>query len=345
MQNTGHNNVVAPASRARLYYTIAGAAALYIALSVYLYQPYFKYFKSMRYLVVAGSVCGALGCFVLSRRWVSAFGALLFAGAVYGFCPFALGFAAYHPFAILPLAALPWLFCPAVFWSKHHSKKLPTTIASAALSILPFGVIILFFRLCAHTRFGPLFPMPLHTKLHLADALGLVVPMALKPHEFTFGFYQVPLIIGLMGLFMYLAVHRIRVMIVVAAGLVLACTGPVLQTPPIVWALIPALYCSVLIGLAAQALVLTGPADRKWILLCLVTAAVLALVTIPGALKSSAAYEASAKMYVLAAVLMAGIFFITKAGRRWHLLRWLLLSAGLGLDIVLGARFIVDKVF
>ena len=108
MQNNRHNNIAAPAGRARLYYTTAGAAVLYIALGIYLYQPHFKHFKPLQYLVVAGPVCAALGCFVLSRRWISAFGALLFAGAAYGFSPFALGFAAYHPSASYPL---PFVSC------------------------------------------------------------------------------------------------------------------------------------------------------------------------------------------------------------------------------------------
>jgi hypothetical protein len=342
MQNDSQKNV---AGRTRLYCTISTAAALYIALSVYLYEPYFKYFSPQRYLVVAGSICGALGCFVLSRRWISAFGALLFAGTIYGFSPFALGFAAYHPSAALPLAILPWLFCPAAFWSVQKNKTFLTAVISAALSLLPFLVILLFFWLCAQPGLGPLFPLPLHIKLHFADVLGLVAPLALNPHEFTFGFYHVPLIVGLMGLFMYLAVHRIKVIIIVAAGLVLAFAGPVLQTPPVVWALIPALYCSVLIGLGTQGLALAGPADTKWILLCLVTAAALALVTILPALKSPGAFLTSAKMYVLACVLTGSIFFITKAGCRWRWLRWVLLCAGLGVDILLGARFIVDKIF
>lgn len=276
---------------------------------------------------------------------MNAFGALLFAGALYGFSPFALGFAAYHPSAILPLAILPWLFCPAVFWPAQKNRTLLTAIASAVLSLLPFVVIALFFWLCAQPGLGPLFPLPLDTKLHFADVLGLVAPLAFEPHEFTFGFYHVPLVVGLMGLFMYLAVHRIKVIIIVAAGLVLAFAGPVLQTPPVVWALIPALYCSVLIGLGLQALALAGRADTKWILLCLAAAAVLALVTILPALKSPVAFLTPAKMYVLACVLTGSIFFITKAGCRWHPLRWVLLYAGLGVDILLGARFIVDKIF
>jgi len=342
MQNSSQNN---GAARARQYCTIAAAAGLYIALGAYLYAPYFKHFKSMQYLVAAGSASAALGCFVLSRRWINAFGALLFAGALYGFGPFALGFAAYHPSAVIPLAILPWLFCPAAFWSVRKNKTFLTAVISAALALLPFLVIILFFRLCAQPGLGPLFPLPLDTKLHPADVLGLVAPLALKPHEFTFSFYHVPLVVGMMGLFMYLAVHRIKVMIIVAAGLVLAFSAPVLQTPPIVWALIPALYGSVLVGSGTQGLSLAGQTDKKWILLCLAAAAALALVTTLSALKAPDAFLTSAKMYALACVLTACIFFITKAGCRWRTLRWIVLCAGLGIDILLGARFVVDKIF
>ena len=342
MPNSRQKNVVADKMH---YCTIAAAAGLYIALCAYLYAPYFKHFKSLQYLVVAGSVCGALGCFVLSRRWINSFAALLFAGTLYGFSPFALGFAAYHPSAVIPLAILPWLFCPAAFWSVRKNKTFLTAVISAALALLPFLVILLFFRLCALTRFGPLFPMPLDAKLEPSDVLGLVAPLALKPHEFTFGFYHVPLVVGMMGLFMYLAVHRIKVMIIVAAGLVLAFSAPVLQTPPIVWALIPALYGSVLVGAGTQGLSLAGQTDKKWILLCLAAAATLALLTTLPALKSPAAFGTSAEMYGLACVLIGGIFFIAKAGCRWRPLRWILLCAGLGIDVLVGARFVVDKIF
>jgi len=333
------------AARAKQYCTTAAAAVLYIAFSVYLYGPYFENFKPLQYLFVVGGAGGALGCFTLSRRWISAFGGLLFAGAAYGFSPFAFGFAAYHPSAVIVLAAVPWLFCPAAFWKARKDKSALTTIASTALALPPFLIIPLFFWLCAQPGLGPFFPVPLDAKLQPSDVLGLIAPLALKPHEFIFGFYHVPLVVGLMGLFMYLAVHRIKVMIIVAAGLVLAFAPAVMQTPPVVWALIPALYFSVLVGLGLQGLVLAGRVDRKWILLCVGVSAALALLTTPAALKSPAAFGTSAKMYGLACVLTACIFFITRAGCRWRPLRWILLCAGLGVDILLSARLIVDKIF
>ena len=331
--------------RKSLYAGIPVAMLLYIALSICLYQPYLKHFKPAQYIVLANSVVAATGCFILSRRWISAFLASLFAGAIYGFSPFALGFAAYHPSAGLPLAVLPWLFCPAVYWAAHRNKTFLTTITSAVLSLLPFLAIALFFWLCAQPHLGPLFPLPKHTKLHLADIAGLAAPLALKPHKFTFGFYHVPVVVGLMGLFMYVAVHRIKVMIIVAAGLVLALTRPILQTPPIVWALIPMLYCSVLIGLGLQALTLAGQTDRKWILPCLITAAALTLVTILPAIKFPSAFKTSAQMYILTCVLMSSIFFMAKSGYRWRPLRWALLCSALAVDILLSARYIVNGIF
>ena len=145
--------------------------------------------------------------------------------------------------------------------------------------------------------------------------------------------------------FMYVAVHRIKVMIKVAAGLVLALTRPILQTPPIVWALIPMLYCSVLIGLGLQALTLAGQTDRKWILPCLITAAALTLVTILPAIKFPSAFKTSAQMYILTCVLMSSIFFMAKSGYRWRPLRWALLCSALAVDILLSARYIVNGIF
>jgi hypothetical protein len=328
-----------------LYYKTFAALAAYLALSVYLYRPYFEHFTGMRYAVIFNSACAATGCFVLSRRWISAFAASLFAGAVYGFSPFALGFSAYHSSAGLPLAIMPWLFCPAVYWATQKNRTGWTAMASAVLSLLPFIVIVLFFVLCSQSCFGPLFALPKYLKLELDDIVGLAIPLALRPHEFTFGFYHVPLVVGLMGLCMYVAIHRIKVMIIVAVGLALAFAGPILQTPPVVWALIPALYFSVLIGLGMQGLVLAGEADSKWILLCLIVAAVLAGVAILPPFRFPETFKLSTIMYLIACVLTGSIFFTAKSGYRWHPVRWFFLCVGLGFDILVSACYIVDRIF
>ena len=90
------------------------AATIYAGFAVYLYQPYFKRFGALQYLVVVNSCLAACGCYVLSRRWVESFAGSLFAGAIYGFGPFTLGMAKFHPAAGLLVAIIPLLFWPAV---------------------------------------------------------------------------------------------------------------------------------------------------------------------------------------------------------------------------------------
>ena len=116
----------------------AAAAVMYAGFAIYLYQPYFKYFDALRYLLVVNVCLASLGCFVLSRRWVGAFAGSFFAGAMYGFGPFALGLAGCHPTAGLLAATVPWLFCPAAFGPKGRWRWL-----RVPLSALPFLATLL----------------------------------------------------------------------------------------------------------------------------------------------------------------------------------------------------------
>jgi hypothetical protein len=52
----------------------------------------------------------------------------------------------------------------------------------------------------------------------------------------------------------------------------------------------------------------------------------------------------TAKMYVLGAITVAIFFFTARAKLRMHLLKVGLLCVTMGLDIFLGARFIVDMI-
>lgn len=58
------------------------AAIIYAGFAVYLYQPHFKNFDKQQYLLLVNVCAASLGCFVLSRRWVGAFGGSFFAGAL-----------------------------------------------------------------------------------------------------------------------------------------------------------------------------------------------------------------------------------------------------------------------
>jgi len=181
------------------YTTFAIAAAVYAAFAVYLYHPYFRGFRSPRIqdLFVANVFLASLGCYVLSRRWVAGFAESFFAGAIYGFGPFALGLAKFHPTTGILFAAIPWLFCPAVFGPKGKYKPL-----RILLSLLPFLAIVLFFQLSA--RFG-LYPIPIKLKLHGADLAGLLAPLVATKRNMTLvGFYHIPIASLVMGLSMLL---------------------------------------------------------------------------------------------------------------------------------------------
>lgn len=118
----------------------AASAVVYICFAIYLYQPHFSTFKKLQFLILVNVCLASLGCFVLSRRWVPGFLGQLFAGATYGFGPFMLGLAGYHPSVGFLSAMIPWLFSPAVFGPKGKWQWLRVPLA-----ILPFSAILLFF--------------------------------------------------------------------------------------------------------------------------------------------------------------------------------------------------------
>jgi hypothetical protein len=53
----------------------------------------------------------------------------------------------------------------------------------------------------------------------------------------------------------------------------------------------------------------------------------------------------AAKMYILGAITVAIFFFTARAKMSAHMLKVALLCATMGLDIFLGARFVVDRIF
>ena len=348
MKKTDYISTQSPSKTSGIYLKLCAAAIIYTLLAIYIYQPYLADFKPRQFLIILNSIIAALGCFVLTRRWLTSFWASIFAGAIYGFSPFALGFAAYHPFAGISLAMTGWLFCPAAFWTdwtRLSRNNFQAKIITTFLSILPFLIIGLFFWTLAHRQVGPFFPLPKNLKLYLLNMTGLVVPLAMEPHNFIFGFYHIPTIVGLMGFFIYFSSRRTGALIIALAGLFLAAYDSILQVSPIVWALIPMLFCSVMTGLGTQAIAWAGQNDRKWILICTVIAVALAAATYYLSFRFHSPYLEAAKMYTTAAVLMATIFFMAKAKVRWHFLRWLILCTALGIDILAGAKAIVDQIF
>jgi len=328
---------------------LAAAAGIYAAFAVYLYLPQLKNFDRLQYLLLVNACLASLGCFVLSRRWVGAFWGSFFAGAVYGFGPFTLWLSGYHEAVGLLAATIPWLFCPAAFGPKTgHQLK------AALLSVLPFLVILLFFQTAAYFH---LFPIPISTKLHLADLAGLLAPLVAVERSMSLvGFYHVPIAAMIMGFSMLLAARRLGIMAIAAIGVILAFCDSFLNISPIIWLTISILSCSVLIGVGMQGLILAGYADRKWLLLIAMVLLVLALA---GLLLATKYYDMfagfgakyakllvqTAKMYILAAIAVGVIFFMARAKlhtHSWQAVRWIILSCAVAIDIFLAARTIVD---
>jgi len=332
---------------ARTFHKPFAATIIYVAFAVYLYQPQFKKFDAVHYLVIVNISLACLGCFMLSRRWVATFAGSFFAGAIYGFGAFSLGLAKFHPTAGLLAAGIPWLFWPASSITKTKWRWL-----SWPLSALPFLAIILFFQLSDHYR---LFAVPIRAKLHLADLAGLVAPLVMAQRSNAMvGFYHVPIAALVMGFAMLVAARRLGIIVIFCLGVILAFCEPLYRVSPIMWFTVPVLCCSILIGAGMQGLALAGYSDRKWILLAMAVSGILAIVTLLLATKyfqvfaglgSEAAklFTESAKMYILGTIATAIIFFLARTKLRVSVLRWILLSSAMAIDIFCSARFIVDK--
>ncbi|MHC4457370.1 MAG: hypothetical protein ACYS0I_09810 [Planctomycetota bacterium] len=326
----------------------AVAAAIYASFAVYLYQPYLKNFNQLQYLIMTNVCLAALGSFILSRRWVASFAGSLFAGAIYGFGPFTLGLAKFHPTAGAIVAAVPWLFCPAAYASRLKWRWL-----SWPLSALPFLAIVLFFQISERWR---LFAVPIQTKLNPNDLAGLLAPLVMAERGVTVvGFYQVPIAALMVGFFVLLVARRLNILIIFAIGTVLAFCNPVLAVSPMIWLTIPVLICSILIGAGLQGFAWAGTRDKKSLLIITVIMGLLAIVTLLMAGKYFQVFAGladkyanllfeTAKMYLLGAVAVGIIFFIVRAKFRVTALRLIIMCSAMAVDIFLGARFIVDKI-
>jgi hypothetical protein len=326
------------------------AAAVYVGLAIYLYRPHFEDFRRWEYLLALNPCLAALGAYVLSRRWVSAFVGSLFAGVIYGFGPFALALANFHPTIGLLAASIPWLFCPAAFGARTKWRRV--TWLSVAL---PFLAILLYFQVSVHYR---LFPASTQARLRPGDLPSLLAPLVVveEHSDATLtGFYHVPIAALFMGLAMLVMARRISIMAIFVLGIVLACSKSYLNVSPLIWLAIPMLCCSVLIGVGAQGLASAGFADRKWVLLAAAIMAILAIVALFLATKYFQTFlglgskyarllTEAAKMYILGAVAVSVILVMEHAKLRAGPLRWAILFAAMAIDIYRSAGFIVDRI-
>jgi hypothetical protein len=333
------------------------ALVLYVAFAAYLYQPYFGTLVRWQWLMPLSAVLGSIGAYFLSRRWVSGFTGSFLAGLLYGFGPFMLSLARYHPSVVALSASIPWLCAPAAILGRRRHG-----IVFLVLSLLPFIAIIAFFRVCATVR---LFVTPVQSSPHLEDALGMVAPLVMFHRSAAVvSVYHVAIAPLILGLAVMIRARRYNVFVPLVAGLLLAfCRsylGPAqlawLGVSPVLWLSIPALWLAVWTAVGFQTLMEAGFADRKWILTAAICLGGLAIVTLLLATKYfqvifhladgyARLFVEEAKMYLLAAVGVAIVFAIVHRQLRLHWLRWAILCAALGLDIFLGARYFIDKIF
>jgi len=324
------------------------SAIVYAGFAVYLYRPYLEEFNIWQRLLPVNLWLAALGCFVLSGRWVAGFAGRLFAGAVYGFGPFMLSLAKFHPLAGLLVASMPWLFWPAAYVGRTRRGWL-----SIPLSTLPFLAVVLFFQASAYYR---LFAIPVRARFCLVDLVSLIAPLVMVERSIALvGFYHVSLTVLIMGFSILFVARRLGVITVLAAGLILSFCGSFLNVSPIIWASIPLVCCSVLVGAGMQGLVSAGFADRKWILLAVTMASAFAIVTLLFATKYfqvflgladryARLFTEAGKMYVLGGLVLTILFFMARAKVRLHWLRWSILCLAMAIDVFIGARFIVDRI-
>ncbi len=326
------------------------AALIYTALSFQLYHIHFQSFDRWEWLLPVNVSLAALGCYLLSRRWVSSFVGSVFAGAVYGFGPFMLSLARFHPTAGLLVASIPWLFCPAAF-----GRNTKWRFAAGVSVSVPFILVIVFFQLSTH--YG-LFAVSTQARLRTDDLLSLLTPLVVAEHDAIgtniIGFYHVPIAALLMGSAMLLAARRLHILVLMGTGIALSCWRPFFAVSPVIWLAIPALCCSVLIGAGIQGIISAGPADAKWLLAgsliqtgfaiaALMLAARYFQVFLSLADEYARLFVRTGEMYILGAIAMMILFFLARARLRMAVVRTAVLCSALAVDIYLSATFIVDR--
>ena len=327
------------------------AGLVFAGFAVNLFWWRFAGLKRWELLLPVNSCTAALGCYVLSRRWVSSFLGSLFAGAIYGFGPFMLGLGKFHPMAGFMAASIPWLFCPAAFGGKTRWRR-----NAGLLVILPFAAIVLFFEVSAHYGF---FPVSIRIRLGTDDLVSLFVPLVAAEHDIVnttmVGFYHIPIAALVMGGAMLLAAKRLHIIALCLVGVALACCKSFLEVSPVMWLSIPAVCCSVLIGAGIEGLTLAGSADKKWLLTagviqggCAIAALFLATKYFQVFLglgdKCARLFVQTAEMYVLGAVAVMILFFTAGAKLRIRPIRGAILCLSIAIDIFLGAGFIIARV-
>jgi len=317
---------------------------LYGCFSIYLYLPSVGV-NNARVFCGFNAMAAAWGAYFLSKRWVNNWTPSVLTGAAYGFGPFALSFGAFHPLAGLSIVMVPWLLLPSVYWHKGKSPDAMRFCVRGLLALLPFAGIVLLFWLPTQQWAGPRFLMPKDLALTVQDFANLIFPLRNSGGIVAFGLYHGAVVFALMGVFVYIKLQRIAMLIPIAAGLILSVWEPIFQVSPIVWAAFPILFLSVLCGLGFQAFLWTGKADTKWIVICAAAASALAAFSAGIMITPFAGrvFELTATMYALAAVALWILLALIRLNLRWPWFKWVVLTSAITIDLLYSARYLIDK--
>lgn len=321
----------------RLIAEFVSAACIYLFVSIYLYAPYLRNFSRLEYLFVINSAAGSIGCFLLSRRWTKTFSASILAGAIYAFGPFSLGFTAYHPYAGFAAAFFPWLLIPAAMmgWQKRFSLFWALKLV---LCVIPFVSVILFFYLLSLPSIGPFFPMP-PIKVHLVNFVSIVFPLTGSAQDFIVSFYHLPVCGILLGLPLLIFKQRIAFLMLIAACLCLSFCKPILEAPPVVWSILPVIFCSILAAVGGEKLLMANKTNIRYMLACFVALAVLS------GFNFTQGHVLSGSIFAGACLLLAGVIVISRRSMNMRFLIWLLFYLGCCVDILWGAKWTLEQIF
>ena len=326
-------------------YNIAGirsgpvaAALVFFFVSIYLYAPYLQRLSRVDYFYLIIPAIGGPGCFLLSRCYVRTFAAAVLAGGVYAFGPFVLAFSAYHRFAGIPAAILPWLFIPAVYIRPTKNFLSLANFIKAVFFLLSMAVIPAFFYLAALPPVGPFFPMPLASS-EIENLTGVILPLSGSGHEFMYSFYHVPLTAVIFGLMVYVPSGAVGLVILAVTAAALSFGRPVFETPPIAWGLWAVLPCSILAGIGAENLVRARRKFRKRAFVCFIVTAGMAIFAYTKTQTISGAALA------FSAVLAGSTIPMSVKPARFRFAVWLIFYIAACADMLWGAAYCLSQIF
>jgi hypothetical protein len=227
------------------------AVCMYFFITLYLYAPYLRDFSKIELLYFINSASAATGCFLISRKYTKSLAASILAGTIYAFNPFTLAFTAYHPIASIAPAIIPWLLIPATFLPTPKRISPFSITIRTALYAIPLAVVILFFYLPTLPSIGPFFPMPA-VNANLQNFTAILFPQTANAHDFPISFYHIPLFAIILAILTSPPRRNIVIMILAAICVTLSFYKPILNTPPIVWILLPVIVCTLLSAKGAE---------------------------------------------------------------------------------------------